>query len=106
MPVPVIVGAALAIATLPIGWKLDRWLFGPDIESLPRKEEIDEFYSLQVALLDYSLSDLFLDKKIYAYYLYTLILAQQQSLMKLLEEVETDDYINYIKIHYLNGKML
>ena len=46
MPVPVIVGAALAIATLPIGWKLDRWLFGSDIESLPRKEEIDEFYLL------------------------------------------------------------
>lgn len=102
MPIPVIVGGALAIGAglgigLPVGWKLDRWFFGETIESLPSAGSITEFYNLQTSLLNYALSEPFVDKKIYGYYLYLLIISQQQTLMKLLYQLDTNDYIEYVK---------
>lgn len=101
MPVPVIVGAALAIGAglgigLPVGWKLDRYFFGEEIGPQPTIN-LKQSYILQTKLLQYSLSDVFLDKKIYAYYLYSLILSQQEVLINLKTQIESDSYIEYVQ---------
>lgn len=98
MPAPLILGGlALLGVGLPVGWKLGRWIFGEEVEPLPLPGSIEKSYDLQVMLLDYSLGDNFIDKKIYAYYLMSLILGHQQTLLKLKTQVESNGYIEYIK---------
>lgn len=93
MPIPILIGAGI-IGT-GIGYKLGRYIFGEDVE--PSISNISNTYRLQLKLLEYSLSDAFLDKKIYAYYLYSLIISQQELLIKLEKDITSNTYIKYYK---------
>lgn len=99
MPAPLIVAGAALVGLgvgLPTGWKLGRWFFGEEVETIPQSGDIEKAYNLQILLLNYSLSDPFLDKKIYAYYLFSLILSQQDVLIKLKNQIDSDSYIEYV----------
>lgn len=97
MPLPLLLigaGAALGVG-LPAGWKLGRYIFGEDVE--PDLTNIKETYNLQIKLLELSLNDGFLDKKIYAYYLYALITSQTELLIKLEKDLSSNTYLQYYK---------
>jgi hypothetical protein len=74
---------------------LGKLLFGIDVKLEYRN--ILEIYNSQLFLLDLSMSEGFFDKKIYAYYLFGLIISQQLLLMKLIKEINTDKNIQYYK---------
>ena len=98
MPVPIIIGGAIVgagLAGLFLGHKLDRALFGEIVE--PSISDITNTYNMQLKLLSYSLSDGFLDKKIYAYYLYSLIVSNQELLIRLEKDMTTGSYIEYLR---------
>lgn len=98
MPVPIIIGGAIVgagLAGLFLGHKIDRELFGEIVE--PSISDITNTYKMQLKLLEYSLSDGFLDKKIYAYYLYSLIMGNQELLIRLEKEMSSGSYIEYLK---------
>lgn len=98
MPIPLLVAGAVGLGIgLPTGWKFGRWFFGEEVEPLPKSGEREAAYNLQITLLQYSLHDNFLDKKIYGYYLFSLIFAQQRILQKLKIQIESNGYIEYIK---------
>lgn len=98
MPVPIIIGGAIVgagLAGLFLGHKLDRALFGEIVE--PSISDITNTYNMQLKLLAYSLSDGFLDKKIYGYYLYSLIMGNQEVLIRLEKDMTSGSYIEYLK---------
>ncbi len=98
MPVPIIIGGAIVgagLAGLFLGHKIDRELFGEIVE--PSISDITNTYKMQLKLLEYSLSDGFLDKKIYAYYLYSLIMGNQELLIRLEKDMASGSYIEYLK---------
>lgn len=98
MPVPIIIGGAIVgagLAGLFLGHKIDRELFGEIVE--PSISDITNTYKMQLKLLEYSLSDGFLDKKIYAYYLYSLIMGNQELLIRLEKDMTSGSYIEYLK---------
>ncbi|MFI0427106.1 MAG: hypothetical protein ACH34V_09140 [Flavobacterium sp.] len=98
MPVPIIIGGAIVgagLAGLFLGHKVDRELFGEIVE--PSISDITNTYKMQLKLLEYSLSDGFLDKKIYAYYLYSLIMGNQELLIRLEKDMTSGSYIEYLK---------
>ncbi len=98
MPVPIIIGGAIVgagLAGLFIGHKIDRAVFGEIVE--PSISDITNTYNMYLKLLEYSLSDGFLDKKIYAYYLYSLIMGNQEVLIKLEKDMTTGGYIEYLR---------
>lgn len=98
MPAPLVI-AAWMLGAGAVGyiaeWKLGRWIFAEEVE--PSVSNIKEKYLLQIKLFEYSLSDYFINKKIYGYYLYSLILSQQELLFKLKDQLQTSGYIEYIK---------
>lgn len=99
MAIPVlIVGAGVAAGIgwgIGLGYKLGRYAFGETVES--SVSNVSNTYRMQLKLLQYSLSDGFLDKKIYGYYLYSLILSQQELLIKLEKQLASSEYIEYFK---------
>lgn len=98
MPVPIIIGGAIVgagLAGLLIGHKIDRAIFGEIVE--PSVSDITNTYNMYLKLLEYSLSDGFLDKKIYAYYLYSLIMGNQEVLIRLEKDMTTGGYIEYLR---------
>lgn len=98
MPAPLVIGAWMLGAGA-VGyiaeWKLGRWLFAEEVE--PNVSNLKDKYILQLKLLEYSLSDAFIDKKIYAYYLYSIIVSQQEILFNLQTQLKTNEYIEYIQ---------
>ncbi len=99
MAIPVlIVGAGVAAGIgwgIGLGYKLGRYAFGETVEA--SISNVNDTYRMQLKLLQYSLSDGFLDKKIYGYYLYSLILSQQELLIKLEKQLAGSEYIEYFK---------
>lgn len=99
MAIPVLIAGAGVVAGIGwgigIGYKLTRSVFGKTVEE--SISNISNTYKMQVKLLEYSLSDNFLDKKIYGYYLYSLITSQQELLIKLEKQLKEDSYIEYYK---------
>lgn len=99
MAIPVLIVGAGVVAGIGwgigIGYKLTRSVFGKSVEE--SISNISNTYKMQVKLLEYSLSDPFLNKKIYGYYLYSLIVSQQELLIKLEKQLKEDSYIEYYK---------
>lgn len=99
MAIPVLIVGAGVVAGIGwgigIGYKLTRSVFGKSVEE--SISNISNTYKMQVKLLEYSLSDPFLNKKIYGYYLYSLIISQQELLIKLEKQLKDDSYIEYYK---------
>ena len=85
MAIPVLIVGAGVVAGIGwgigIGYKLTRSVFGKSVEE--SISNISNTYKMQVKLLEYSLSDPFLNKKIYGYYLYSLIISQQEVVIKI-----------------------
>lgn len=98
--IPLIIGG-VAVG-LPVGWKFARWLISEDLES--DLTNIQEKWDSQLKLLEFSLSTPFLDKKIYGYYIYGLIKSNQDLLIKLSVEIESNKYINYYKNTFAEWK--
>jgi hypothetical protein len=58
---------------------------------------IKEKYQTQLKLFELAVSDGFVDKKIYAYYIFALIIANQNLLLKISEEFNNDYNVEYYK---------
>ncbi len=86
-PVALITGGALG------GEQLGILLFGKDLDL--NTTNLKEKYLTQISLLDFATTEGFFDKKIYAYYIFGLILAHQSLLIKLESELNNDKYIAY-----------
>ncbi len=100
--IPLVIGA-VAVG-MPIGWKFARYFISEDFEA--DLTNIQEKWNSQVKLLELSLMEPFLDKKVYGYYLYGLIKSNQDLLIKLIAELNTDTYINYYKNTFVEWEVL
>ena len=79
-------------------------IFGKKVEL--KLTNIKEKYETQLSLFNLAISDGFADKKIYAYYIYALIITNQNLLIQLLKEIDTDYNIEYYKNTFVEWQAL
>ena len=79
-------------------------IFGKKVEL--KLTNIKEKYETQLSLFNLAISEGFADKKIYAYYIYALIITNQNLLIQLLKEIDTDYNIEYYKNTFVEWQAL